>query len=131
MSKNKNKIFELVLENCQVIEFDAKDVYATFDIAGYTIWGDTGFVRIKNVLIEINKDAKAVMPDFENEDWKDRIRIPDITNIIFDGVEYSITEYDGEYENKNQILSETESSFLINIRKEVEKNDANMSRTML
>lgn len=113
----KKKIIELVLENCQVLQFNPEDVYVEFEIVGGSIWKGVDAVRIKNVYICIDKEAKAVNVDFEDEDWKERIKIPDITHIDYNGVSYSIWEYKGEWENEWQTLTETDDEFIIEIRK--------------
>lgn len=111
----KKKI-ELVFENCESVRFNPEDVCVSFDIDCVCCLHGYKYTGIKNVSIAIRKNAKATM-NFGG-DWKERIKIADITHIYIDGEDYAIIEYEGDEINSYQTLEETKDSFfLIEIRR--------------
>ena len=77
--KEKIKFIDIVLENCEVFTFDAKDVNLTLEGLGRSYHNGYKFNTVKDAMIIINKSATA-SGGWDNKDWKERIS-KDITQI--------------------------------------------------
>ena len=104
-SRNKVKKIEIVLENCEVYEFDGKDASIVVEGLGEHIYGGDVFEVAKHTCILIDKDAKAI-GDFDNADWQGRIH-KDITQVHLHYesgenecyyTDWGDSEYENEYE---------------------------------
>lgn len=112
----KIEIVEIVLENCEVFAFEAKDVNIQLRGVGKNVWGESSLTMVKEAYIQIEKDAIA-SGGWDNEKWQDRIH-HDITQVWLN---YSDGSQEGYHVNwsdksdyKNYYQSEWEDKFTKN-----------------
>ena len=125
------KKVELVLENCEVLEFDPQDVMIEFEPIRFSHMfeiGNTIFVR--NTLIIIKDIAKC--KGLWSKTWKDRLKTPDITAFYLDDRRFVVEWPEDEfYLNPYQHYFEGQSQIRIVIsesKKFVKKSTLRMTR---
>ena len=112
----KVKSVDIVLENCEVYNFNADDVNVQLRGLGRNVWGADDFLIAKEAHIQIKRNAVG-SGGWDNDKWQDRIH-HDITQVWFnysDGTQvgYHLSWSDkSEYENYYQ--SEWEDKFYKN-----------------